>query len=352
MSNSIKYIGMDVHQDSISIAVLDARGKRLRETVIETKISSILEFIRSLSGTLHVTFEEGTSAAWLYELLQPYVAKVVACDPRKNVRRGNKSDRKDAHELADLLRTGRLSAVYHQDTGMRTLKELTRSYLTLSKDLSRVMNRIKAVYRSWAIPCKGKSCYGIHRDKWLAHLPHAGVRRRAQRLYEQLDSLQTLRQAARAELLEEGQKHPARRWLRTLPYIGPIRSVLLLALIQTPYRFRAKRQLWAYSGLALKTESSGEYRFVNGQRQRSQEVTVRGLNDNYNHDLKHLFKSAATRASAGRGPLHDFYLHLLAQGMRPAMARLTLARKLAAITLVLWKKGVGFDPQQLTRQAA
>jgi transposase len=211
------------------------------------------------------------------------------------------------------------------------------------------MNRIKAAYRSWGIPCQGKSCYGRQRDKWLARLPHEGVQRRTRRLYQQLDSLQALRQTARVELLEEGQQQPARRWLRTLPYIGPIRSVLLLALIQTPHRFRTKRQLWAYSGMALKTHSSGEYRFVNGQRQRNREVMMRGLNDNYNHDLKHLFKSAAARASGGRGPLHDFYMDLLAQGMRPSMARLTVARKLAAITLVLWKKGVGFDPEELKR---
>ena len=80
--------------------------------------------------------------------------------------------------------------------------------------------------------------------------------------------------------------------------------------------------------------------------------TVRGLNDNHNKDLKNLFKSAAIAASTRPGPLHDFYLARVQKGMRPTMARLTLARKIAAITLTMWKKGVGFDPQNLHRQAA
>src|ERR1022692_3379619 len=79
-----KYIGMDVHQASISIAVSDAAGKVLMECIIETKAVTILEFIQGLRGSLWVIFEEGTSAAWLYDLLKPHVAKVVVCDPRKN----------------------------------------------------------------------------------------------------------------------------------------------------------------------------------------------------------------------------------------------------------------------------
>jgi hypothetical protein len=79
-----KYIGMDVHQASISIAVSDAAGKVLMESIIETKAGTVLEFIQGLRGSLSVTFEEGTSAAWLYDLLKPHVTKVVVCDPRKN----------------------------------------------------------------------------------------------------------------------------------------------------------------------------------------------------------------------------------------------------------------------------
>jgi transposase len=128
---------------------------------------------------------------------------------------------------------------------------------------------------------------------------------------------------------------------------------LLVALLQTPHRFRTKRQLWAYSGFAVETHDSGEYRYVRGKLLRNRErISVRGLSDNYNRDLKNLFKSTAISASTRPGPLRHFYLALLAKGMRPTMARLTLARKIAAITITIWKKEVDFDAKQLDRQAA
>jgi len=171
--DSTKYIGMDVHQETTSIAVMNSAGKLLMESILETKAMTIVQFVQGLRGNLQVTFEEGTSAAWLYDLLKPYVTRVVVCNPRKNalLRSGNKSDRIDARKLAELLRAGLLSAVYHGETGLRTLKELSRSYLTISKDLTRVMNRLKALYRSWGIPCAGTTVYAPrHRSEWLSKL--------------------------------------------------------------------------------------------------------------------------------------------------------------------------------------
>src|SRR5262249_57693801 len=97
----------------------------------------------------------------------------------------------------------------------------------------------------------------------------------------------------------------------------------------------------------------GEGELVHGQtRRRKKQATIRGLNKDYNHDLKGLFKGAATRASVKPGPFQDFYQRSLAKGIKPTMARLTLARKIAAITLTLWKKGEDFDIHKLNSQAA
>ena len=159
-----------------------------------------------------MTFEEGTCAAWLYDLLKPHVANLVVCNPRKNalLKYGNKSDRIDARKLAELLRGNHLKPVYHGENGVRTLRELARSYLTTVKDLTRVMSRLKALYRSWAIPCAGRDVYYTrHRTQWLGKIKHAGVRRRAEQLYQHLDVLQQLRQQVRRELLAESRKHAA-----------------------------------------------------------------------------------------------------------------------------------------------
>ena len=104
--DSAKYIGLDVHKESISIAVLNAAGKITMECVIETNATLILQFFRGLRGDLHVTFEEGTWAAWLYDLIKPHVTEIVVCDPRRNalLKEGSKSDRIDARKLAELSR--------------------------------------------------------------------------------------------------------------------------------------------------------------------------------------------------------------------------------------------------------
>jgi transposase len=351
---STKYIGMDVHKESISIAVRNAAGKLVMECVIETKAITILEFIDGLRGELHVTFEEGTWATWLYDLLKPHVTKLVVCDPRKNARQGNKNDRIDARELSDRLYMNKLNSVYHGEAGVRTLKELARSYLTIGKDLARAMTRVKAIYRSWGIPCAGKQVYALrHRAEWLGKITEVGVHRRAEFYYQQLDALRSLRHEVRHDLLTESKKHKATKLLCQIPSIGPIRAALLIALIQTPHRFRTKRPLWKYSGFAIETHSSADYRSVEGQLQKSNKrISVRGLNRNCNHDLKNLLKSAATVASVKPGPFQEFYAALVAKGMRPEMARLTLARKIAAITLIVWKKEVRFDANYLKPQAA
>jgi len=354
--DSKKYIGMDVHKESISIAVRNAAGKIVMECIIETKASMILQCIDGLRGDLHVTFEEGTSAAWLYDLLKPHVTKVVVCDPRKNasMREGNQSDKIDARRLAELLRLNHLNPVYHGEHGLRSLKELVRSYLTITKDLGRVMSRVKAIYRSWAIPCTGKQVYAPrYRAEWLGKIGEPGVRRRAEFYYQQLDALRTVRQQVRRELLAEGKKHQAWKRLCQIPSIGPIRSAVLLGILQTPHRFRTKRQLWTYSGFGIETQSSADHRSVNGQLQRAKkQISIRGLNRNHNHDLKNLFKGAAIVASSKPGPFQEFYTALLTKGIRPEMARLTLARKIATIVLIVWKTGACFDAQYLKPQTA
>src|SRR5262249_12938056 len=140
--------------------------------------------------------------------------------------------------------------------------------------------------------------------------------------------------------------------LQSIAGLGPVRVAQLIAAIDSPHRFRTKRQLWAYSGLAVTTKSSADYRLVKGELRRAARARVtRGLNPNYNRTLKHVFKDAALLASV-RGALKPYYDQLVAHGMRPALARLTVARKIAAITLAVWKKGERFDPTLVSPHAA
>ena len=155
--NSEKYIGLDVHQATISVAVLDSKGKLIMESILETKATTILEFLAGLRGTLSVTFEEGTWAAWLYDVLKPHVDNLVVCNPRKNalLKDGNKSDRIDAHKLADRLRLDDLKPVYHGETGVRTLRELACEELNCP--------RFEVVHRACNLDAAGGFEFPKHR---------------------------------------------------------------------------------------------------------------------------------------------------------------------------------------------
>jgi len=353
MTRATKYVALDVHQATTLTSVRTETGQVIARSIVPTEVRALTEYFRGLRGTVHVAFEEGTQAQWLHDLLTPLVHRVVVCDRHGEPRRGNKGDRLDADALSARLWRGELRAVYHGSPHRATLQELSRAYRTLVEDTTRVMLRLKALFRARAIPTQGTTVYQPrHRAHWLGQLPERGVRFRAETLYQELDLLLELRPQAKAAMLAEARRDPAWRVLRAIPFLGPIRVTLLLATLQTPWRFRTKRHLWAYAGFAVRTHSSADYRLEHGRPvRRRQPPLTRGLNENHNRIVKDVFKGAATAATARPGPLQDFYRGMVERGMREELARVTLARKLAALTLRLWKKGAAYDPTQLTRQA-
>lgn len=344
------YVGMDVHQASIVIVVLNGAGKVIEVSTLKTGASAVRSYLQRLKGKVYVTFEEGTQAQWLYEVVQPLVSEVIVCDPRQNrlLANGNKSDRIDAQKLAELLRNGSLKAVDHRDHGVQLLKELVRNYDCLVRDTTRVMLRLKAIYRSQAITCKGHDVYRQDQQtKWLRKLKQPGLKVRADYLYEQLAALRPLRQKAKLAMLRETRQHAAYRWLLSVPRLGPVSVGQLLAVVGTPHRFRSKRQFWTYVGLAVVTRTTADQEVVNGVlRRRQRPVATRGLNRNHNHLLKRVFKTAATTACHS-GPFAAAYEARVKRGMDPTLAKLTIARQLAAITLSLWKRGELFQVERM-----
>jgi len=349
MKRSSKYVALDVHQATAAATVRERSGRVIHRAILPTEAVALVEFFRGMRGSVHVVFEEGTQAQWLHDLLVPVVDQVVVCG-RRGERRGNKSDRVDADRLSQRLLSGELRAVYHGSRDRLTLQELSRAYTNLVEDSTRTMLRLKALYRARAIGASGRSIYNPeHQQEWLDRLPDRGARLRAEALYAQLVVAQELRPRAKVAMMAEARRDPAWNTLCSIPFYGPVRVALILATMKSPWRFRSKRNLWAYAGLAVVTESSSDHEFVAGRavRRRRRPLT-RGLNRNHNRILKNVFKAAAASSLAQPGSFRDLYDGMIARGMRPEMARLTLARKFAALTLRLWKKGERYDPTKLT----
>ncbi|MCP4228219.1 MAG: IS110 family transposase [Actinomycetia bacterium] len=157
-------------------------------------------------------------------------------------------------------------------------------------------------------------------------------------LGNELDGLPELKAQAEAALLQESRRHPITKILETAPGFGPIRTALLIAIVITPHRFRSKRQFWSYCGFGVVTRSSADWLPTSGGWIKAQVVQTRGLNRNHNPTLKGIFKGAALATLHQVGhPLQATYTRLLEAGTRPPLARLTVARKIAATVLAMWK---------------
>lgn len=348
-----RYIGLDVHAASCTIVVISETGRRLRGIVAETNGEALVEAICMIPGRKHLVFEEGAQSAWLYEILERHVDEIVVVGVTESG--GRKSDSLDAFGLAEKLRTGAVKTrVFKAPRRFSTLRELVRIHSMVGRDLVRVQARIKSVYRSRGIATPGSSVYSRRcRGDWQNRLPET-VRRTAARLYEQLDFLVELKARAESDLLRESKKHPILRVLETAPGFGPIRSAQLACAVLAPHRFRTKQQFWSYCGLGIVTRSSSDWvQGRDGRWIRTQVRQTRGLSRQCNRTLKHVFKGAATTVitQQNKDPIYADYQRMLDSGIKPNLAKLTLARKIGATVLRMWKDEEEYQPEKYRRQS-
>jgi transposase len=352
--NSCKYVALDVDSANIVAGVFDSKGKSMMECFVKTNSTAVRQFFKLLDGTVHVALEEGTQAGWLYDLIRPLVAEVIVCNPRRNklLQSGNKGDRIDVKKLAKLLRLGELHSVYHGEQAIEGLKQLVHGYQTLVEDSTRAMNRLRAVFRSRGIKCNSTIYSPDKRQQWIEKLDLKAAQMRVGYLYKELDCLMKLRHEAETAMCRQARTHSAYKLIVSVPGLGPVRTAQIIAVVGSPHRFRTKRQLWPYCGLAVVTRSSADYEWVGDRaRRRNKPTQTRGLNHNFNRTLKAVFTGAALTAIGSNKEFKQYYQRLTAKGIRPEMARLTVARKLVAVTLTLWKKGEKYDPERLNQAA-
>jgi transposase len=348
-----RYIGIDVHAQSCTLAVMGPSGKRIGCKVVETTGAALIKVLKEIPGQKHLCLEEGTQSEWLNELLEPYVTELVVTVPKRKT--GTKNDEADAWARAEELRVGSIDTkVFKAPRAFSGLREAARSHWFLTQDTTRVKNRLKAIYRSRGLVDTTEEIYvPKDREGWLTQLPES-KRQRAELLGEQLDALTPLRRRAEKWLREEAKGHPAIQWVSSVPGLGSIRSAQMVAAVVTPHRFRTRRQFWSYCGLGVVTRSSADWvPKTGGGWMRSNRTLALGLNRNRQPVLKAVFKGAATTVLADKDhPMRKAYDEQVNRNIKPALAKLTLARKLATLALMLWKREEVYDPEkQPTRRA-
>ena len=343
------FIGLDGHKTSCTFVVLDPQAKVKRKAVIATEGQALAGFVKQVPGRRLLCTEEGSLSQWLFEILHRHVHDMAIVHGRKQ--KGNKDDFRDALDLANRMRTGDLGQrILKVPESLMCLKNLVQAYETLNKDVTRVKNRIKHRFRSRGIAMNSPAAKLLNQiavQSVFAKNP--GFKQSLLLLMEQQKKLEPLKEEAQQGMIAEAARHPITRILKTAPGIGPIRSAELLAIVITPFRFRTVRQFWAYCGLGIVQRSSSDWvQQPGGGWVRAPVYQTRGLNRNFNHTAKAIFKGAAMTVICSRGeqPLRADYDRLLANGTKPNLARLTLARKIAAIVLAMWKTQEGYDPEK------
>ena len=339
-----RYIGLDAHSESCTIAVLGGSGKRLRHERLQTSAELLKSFIKEVPRPRHLCMEEGTLSEWLCEELTPVVDKLVVVMPDRTP--GNKSDIIDACKLADDLRRDAIRRpVYKAPSCFRELREAARTHYALQRDKVRTKSRLNALCRGCGRGELAKALYTSKtRVEALQQLPEH-LRPRAALFGQELDALIECASQAERSLHEESSRVPIVRRLATAPGIGIVRAAYIVAVVMTPHRFRTARQFWSYSGLAVVTRSSSDWVSEGpGKWRRSKTQQTRGLNHNRHPLLKNVFKGAALQITLmPEHPLGQAYQRLLTKS-KPNLARLTIARRLAAAVLAMWKNGEDYEP--------
>lgn len=349
-----RFIGLDVHKASTTAVVLNAAGKRLRTEVLETQASVLRAFVRSVARPRYLCFEEGTQSEWLYELLEPLCDETAVVQlPRP---KGCKSDGHDAHRVAERLRlhSWEQAPIYKAKPGrLSELRQALRAYLYIQKDQVRLKNRLKAQLRARGLNTDGSALYQPQSRAALLQALPEHHRRTATLIGTQLDQLSEPYQQAEQWLLQAAKAQPAVRRLTSVPGIGWVRAASIVAVVLSPERFRTKRQFWSYCGFGVLTHSSSDWQPSGEAGLRKQRVSLtRGLNRRRNPLLKATFKGAAMTVihTMPEHPWAQHYRRLLQQGTRASLARLTIARRIAAATLAIWKHQEDYEPSKHHRQ--
>lgn len=308
------YVALDWAQETMAIAHL---GRRPGEPVVFERASDLgglKVYLSSLKGRVILTFEETTTAQWLYLELRDCVECVVICNPYWNrlLSHGPKTDKIDAGKLCVLLRSGLLQEVFHSSDELYELRCLVSAYTDVVQAGVRAMNQRSALDR-------GHSDRGPHGSFIIGHLEKSIA------LYQQT------KQQYEGKFTDYCRHNKQLKLLLPVPGIGTIGAVKILATVVDAKRFSRRGQYWSYCGLVKHEKQSGGRSY--GRRKAQ-----------YSRLLKSVYKTAATVAIGGKNTIREYYESLLADGVAEHNARHAVARHIAAVTFGILKTGTQYEP--------
>jgi transposase len=255
------YTGIDLHKKTSYITTINEAGKIVSKGNFENVQSDILDYFVSLTEHTRIVIESMASWYWLYDLLTAHGFRVVISNPKKTKAIASakiKNDKVDSHMLAQLLKADLISTVHVSSLETRALKELLRHRARLVRDATRMKNRIHMLLMKNNHSAPATDLFGVKGLKYLrcVELPHYHQEQLKAylSLYEEL--------TARIEPLTKtidrmAKENPNAKLLMTIPGIGKLVAMSIIAEVEDIARFPSYRNLASYAGLVPSLDASG-----------------------------------------------------------------------------------------------
>jgi transposase len=310
----------------------------------ETSAKNLIEAVEAVTGPKTLVVEESHLAQWVKRTTEPYVDKVLICDPQRNAwiaKDDFNDDASSAHKLAVLHQGGFLKEIRHPDDEGATLRGLFLHYYDLNQQLTRFKNKLKATFRQEAIPTKGKGIYKeTDHARWLKQLHgQKHLQLAARHRFTLVDDLEALKQETHDAMVTTARKQKAFALLQTIPGVGPVIATGYLALIETPHRFSRKNKLWSYACLANKRHTSDDAVYTDHASKSGNRVLKWVV-------MEH-FQSAVERSQA-TNRFKRQYERLRQKGLDRTPARREVCRALLSTVRAMWIKEEAYRDNPLS----
>ena len=271
MKEKVRFLGLDVHAETITVAVAEPDGSVRSLGTIANRAESIRKLVKKLGPVedLRACYEAGPTGYVLYwQLSELGVQCAVIAPTLVPVKAGNlvKTERRDAEKLARCHRAGDLTAVWVPEEGSEALRDLVRARESAKQDQLRARHRLgKFLLRTGRRPAQGVKAWTQDYMKWVRQLRFEQMAQEATRL-DYLHEVEHM--GERVRRLEQGIAEAVKvaspamqevvRDLQALRGIAHISAVTIAAELGNISRFQGARQLMGYSGAVPSENSSGE----------------------------------------------------------------------------------------------
>ena len=337
-------IGLDAHSATFTVAILNRHGKLSLCLRRPTSEEQLIEIVSTVESPKQLVVEESHLAQWIKMVLEPYVDKLIICDPRHNrwiAQEDFANDRTSAIKLAELCRGGYIKEIYHPDDVGASLRALFLHYYDLNHQTTRFKLKLKATFRRVGIRTSGQAIYqGLNWKEYLGQLDsYPYLAHQAKHHFSIVDSMQRMKDQTYKTMLVRAKKLPAYDLLKGIPGAGPVISMGYLALIVTPHRFSRKNKLWRYACLGNTYHESDDV------------VYKKGPSKSGNRVLKWLVVQhfqAAVQRSRKLNRFKKQHQALIARGLTRKEARRHVCRSIISVVRGVWMKGEPYREEPLS----